>query len=138
MKDFVWHNDYAGDVSALADMVDSPSLRDNWFEGIIRGTEPPLTLSVKVFEEESTYGIGNGRISKMAVYNDALRYEKGFHGACEMHYDRGWDIRPRTREAYDRCKAVIEALGGHMNIRFRAPRKKPVETAAENTTTVSV
>jgi hypothetical protein len=114
-------NELVGDLSALSGIVEDPiSMDGNWFNAKISGTD--LTLSIKVFAEESHFGIGGGRISKLAIYDDQLRLElMNFHASCETHYDRGWDIKPKTQEAYDRCKQIVEALGGQMDIK---PKRK--------------
>jgi hypothetical protein len=114
-------NELVGDLSALSGIIEDPiSLDGNWFNAKIAGTE--LTLQMKVFANGSVFGIGGGRISKLALFDDRVRREKmSFHDACETHYDRGWDIKPRTREAYDRCKRIVEALGGEMGIK---PKRK--------------
>ncbi len=110
-----------GDLSALADLIEPHyEIDGNWFKAQMRGTG--LTLGIKVFAETSMHGIGGGRISKLSIYDDLVRWEKmDFHAACETHFDRGWDIRPRTREAYERCRAIVEALGGQMDIK---PKKR--------------
>ena len=108
-------NDCTGDLTALMQVVDISGIDDNWVTGKIRGTN--LTVQMKVFSESSTFGIGDGRISKMSIYNDADRQTKGFFGACEMNYDRGWDIKPATDEAFERCQVIVNALGAKMDIR---------------------
>ena len=57
-----------------------------WTKGTIEG----YGYEAKHFEEESGYGISEGRISKLAITKD---------GAMAANYDRGWDIRPKTAEA---------------------------------------
>ncbi len=42
---------------------------------------------VKRYDEPSTYGIEEGRISKLTVNRD---------GREIMSYDRGWDVEPQT------------------------------------------
>ena len=45
---------------------------------------------VKVYDEPSKFGINNGKISKLQLKQD---------GEVVAKYDRGWDIRPTTKEA---------------------------------------
>ena len=110
-----------GDLSALSDIIEAPvSIDGNWVKANISGTG--LTLEMKVFAEESIFCIDDGRISAIVIFDDKVRWEKmNFHDACETHYSRGWDIKPRTREAYDRCKRIVEALGSTMDIK---PKRK--------------
>lgn len=114
-------NELVGDLSALSDIIEGPiSIDGNWFNATIAGTG--LRLQMKVFAKGSIFGIGDGRISAIAIFDDKVRREKmSFHDACETHYSRGWDIKPRTREAYDRCKRIVEALGSKMDIK---PKRK--------------
>jgi hypothetical protein len=117
-------NDYTGDLTALEEIADGPiSVSDNWVNFKLADTD--LTVEMKVFADGSTYGIGNGRISKLAIYDDAERIRlMDFHRACETHYDRGWDIKPRTAEAYDRCRLLVETMGARLRI------KRPPETTS--------
>ena len=56
-------------------------------------------IEIKHFEEPSKFGIKKGRISKMCVRKD------GKSAFC-LNYDRGWDIRPRSKAA----KAIYEEI----------------------------
>lgn len=116
-------DDYTGDLTALEDIAGGPiEIRDNWVTFNLVHTT--LTVQMKVFAEGSAYGIGNGRISKLAIFDDAERRRlMNFHQACETHYDRGWDMKPVTVEAYDRCRLVVETMGARLRL------KRPSETA---------
>ena len=57
-----------------------------WKFGMINGYE----YEAKVFDLGSEYGINGGRISKLFVKKD---------GRVVINYDRGWDVRPKTKEA---------------------------------------
>ncbi|MGO5549663.1 DUF7678 domain-containing protein [Lachnospiraceae bacterium LCP19S3_B12] len=46
--------------------------------------------SIKVYDEPSKFGINHGKISKLQLKQD---------GEIVANYDRGWDIRPATKEA---------------------------------------
>lgn len=65
-----------------------------WTEGIVNGYE----YSTKVFDEASSMGINNGRISKLDV-------KKG--GKLVFRYDRGWDKRPATAADKKALKAIL-------------------------------
>lgn len=46
--------------------------------------------SIKVYDEPSKFGINHGKISKLQLKQN---------GEIVANYDRGWDIRPTTKEA---------------------------------------
>ena len=109
-------NDYTGDLTALEDIASGPiKISGNWVTFDLVDTA--LTVQMKVFSEGSTCGIGDGRISKLAIFDDAERLRlMDFHQACEAHYDLGWDIKPRTADAYDRCRLVVETMGARLTL----------------------
>lgn len=81
----------------------------NW----VNGTVGPYSFEAKLFDDASTYGIGNGRVSKLAIYDNNLREEKrDFLAACIINYDRGWDIRAtkETRPFLDVVISLLESL----------------------------
>ena len=120
-EDFVWHSKCTGDLSSLKDIVNPVSISGNWFIGNMI-SNPELTLSIKVFNEPSDYGIGFGRISKMCIHNASKGENISFYDSCEMNYDRGWDIKPKTKDAYENCKLIVEALGSELPFKYRAKR----------------
>ena len=69
-----------------------------WLEGTIGIPEDKTAgkkyiavhYSIKVYDEPSKFGINNGKISKLQLKQD---------GEVVAKYDRGWDIRPTTKEA---------------------------------------
>ena len=69
-----------------------------WLEGTIGIPEDKtagkkyivVNYVVKVYDEPSKLGINNGKISKLQLKQD---------GEVVANYDRGWDIRPTTKEA---------------------------------------
>lgn len=77
----------------------------NWVEGTIGN----LKFQAKLFDEGSKFGINNGRVSKLSIYNDNLRHKIGFHNACVINYDRGWDIE--VKDGYnEHYNAVMDLL----------------------------
>ena len=73
-----------------------------WTQGTIRvkdsnGRMVSVTFWVKHYEEESQFGIDNGRISKLMLKQD---------GRVVYNYDRGEDIEPLTREA-EKALAIL-------------------------------
>lgn len=77
----------------------------NWVSGKVGG----YVFEAKLFDDSSTFGINNGRVSKLSIYDDSTRLSKGFFASCIVNYDRGWDIRP-TKEQKPYFLAVMAAL----------------------------
>ena len=69
-----------------------------WLKGTIgipanKATEKEyiaVHYSIMVYDEPSKFGINHGKISKLELKQD---------GKIVANYDRGWDIRPTTKEA---------------------------------------
>lgn len=78
----------------------------NWVEGIVDSGE--YSFISKLYDEESTYGINDGRVSKLAISKGAKW--TGFDN-CVVNYDRGWDIEPTDTEVssvFDRVVGFLE------------------------------
>ena len=56
----------------------------------IDGTNGPYYYQAKIFDEPSRYGIKNGRVSKLVIYDT--------DGKLCCQYDRGWVIKPDNDE----------------------------------------
>lgn len=83
-------------IEAVFTKYDSTS---NW----CKGTVGPYEFSAKVFDEPSSFGIKNGRVSKLGIGNWT-------NGEREVvNYDRGWDIKP-TKEVKPYFNAVMKLL----------------------------
>ncbi len=81
----------------------------NWVEGVVG----MYKFQAKLFDEGSTYGINNGRVSKLSIWDEKARWEKqNFFDACIMNYDRGWDIEvdANNQEYQEAYSAVMELL----------------------------
>jgi hypothetical protein len=77
-------------------------LGGGWMEGFIG----KYKFQAKVYDEPSEYGIKDGRVSKLCVYDDTMRLEKGMHAASIIEYDRGWGKKPKT----DEDKYILETI----------------------------
>lgn len=78
----------------------------NW----VKGTIGQYSFEAKLFDDPSTFGIANGRVSKLCIYDNAVREQKrDFFAACIINYDRGWDIKA-TKESRPYLKAVLSVL----------------------------
>lgn len=67
-------------------------------------------FDAKLFDQSSTFGIKNGRVSKLSIYDEMVRQEKkDFFAASIVNYDRGWDIKP-TKENKPIFEAVMQLL----------------------------
>ena len=61
-------------------------------------------FDIKHFKEPSSFGIDDGRISKLSIRTEARR-------RLGAHYDRGWDGKPQTPDV----RAVYKALLARYN-----------------------
>lgn len=81
----------------------------NWVSGKVGD----FTFEAKLFDNGSTFGINNGRVSKLSIYDDAKRLAyHDFFKACIVNYDRGWDIRPskENKPIFNAVMALLESL----------------------------
>jgi hypothetical protein len=67
----------------------------NWCDGIVGDGEIEYKFQAKLFDNVSTYGINNGRVSKLSIWDEEKRHKlMNFGKSCIVSYDRGWDIEP--------------------------------------------
>jgi hypothetical protein len=77
----------------------------NWVQGIVNNGD--YYFSAKLFDEDSTYGIDNGRVSKLNIsFGNTW---DGFDN-CFVNYDRGWDIVPEGELQTEVFLAVLDYL----------------------------
>lgn len=82
-------------------------LSGNWVEGTIEG----FRFQAKVFNEGSEYGINEGRVSKLMVWDEAKRQaNQDIFKASILNYDRGWDIEPGGTHDKGILEAVLDCL----------------------------
>ena len=68
--------------------------KTNWASGKVGN----YLFEAKLFDEGSKYGIKNGRVSKLTIWDPAVhKKERNLLKACVVNYDRGWDIKPKKR-----------------------------------------
>jgi len=81
----------------LMELIHSMTIepRSNWFVGTIGD----CSFEVKVTEEDSQWGINNGRIIKLFILAP--------NGDEMVSYERGWDIYPENNPEYE---TLIDAL----------------------------
>jgi len=88
----------------LVEITDFPK-DSNW----ITGTVGDLEFEAKVYDSGSDYGIKNGRVSKLHIYQrsgKAFPFQTGKDIVC---YDRGWGTRP-AKEFKPHFDAVMKEL----------------------------
>ena len=79
---------------------------ENWVAGKVGN----YSFSAKLFDEGSDYGIKNGRVSKLAIWDEVERKKwSDFFKSCIINYDRGWDIKPK-KETRPYFNSVMELL----------------------------
>jgi len=69
----------------------------NWVKGKV-GKE--ITFDAKLYDEPSIFGIDEGRVSKLTMYNEC--------GDWLIHYDRGWDLQ--SDNYTDEYQAIMDLL----------------------------
>lgn len=79
----------------IAELINFP-FDSNW----VNGTVGEYTFEAKLFDDPSSFGIGNGRVSKLSIYHTT---------DCIVNYDRGWDIKP-SKGAQPYYKSVLALL----------------------------
>ena len=92
-----------------AHFITAKALDSGWIDGNIDG----FRFQAKVYDEGSVYGINEGRVSKLMIWDEAKKQACGnIFKASILNYDRGWDIKPATAADKDILCAVLEYLGG--------------------------
>lgn len=78
-----------------------------WITCIIAGK----WVQAKVYDETSTYGINNGRVSKLCVGKTAtVDQNKNFFNQMDLNYDRGWDFNNLSDEEVNVIVTALEKL----------------------------
>lgn len=75
-----------------------------WHEGTIEVNGAKYRYNAKVYDTGSRFGIGGGRVSKLTI----VKASDGDWHRPVINYDRGWDIKAETPEAYAACSAVLD------------------------------
>ena len=78
---------------------------------LVKGKVNQYTFEAKLFDEGSTSGINNGRVSKLAIFDEVIRQEKqDFFASCIVNYYRGWDIKPKkeNKPYFDKVMELLE------------------------------
>lgn len=78
---------------------------DNWTAGICGD----YRFEAKLFDEGSSYGIKDGRVSKLGI---------NYRGECIVNYDRGWDVKV-TKEHRLAYNAIMKFLNDAPLTRFK-------------------
>lgn len=86
---------------------------ENWVSAVINDGE--YTISSKLFDEGSVFGIDEGRVSKLMIRDASIN---DFWNSCIVNYDRGWDIKPSTDEHNAIFEAVMDFLENAPKTRF--------------------
>jgi hypothetical protein len=78
-----------------------------WIHGIIFNR----FFAAKVYDEPSTYGINDGRVSKLAVGKTAIRdRNKAYFDQIDYNYDRGLDFDNLPAGMLDQIVTELEKL----------------------------
>ena len=66
-----------------------------WKKGTFMIDDVMYSYEALVFDEDSRFGINNGRISKLTIWKGGL-FDFANINEAVANYDRGWDICPRN------------------------------------------
>jgi len=87
-----------------------------WVEGTLEETTPDRSFvassygfQAKVYDEKSSFGINNGRVSKLMVWKNDLGRKDSDRDTI-ANYERGWDIQPKDRLSKKVLKRIIDGL----------------------------
>lgn len=76
---------------------------NGWKEGTIIIDDSRYRYEGKVYDQDSEFGIDQGRVSKLRIIKD---------NKLIINYDRGWDIVPDTEEEEKAFTEVMDKLEG--------------------------
>jgi len=82
--------------------IEATALKNGWIDGIING----FRFQAKIYDEDSKFGIENGRVSKLTVWDEQKR-KSGSGSGDILSYDRGWDKKPSSSENKDILWALM-------------------------------
>ncbi len=102
-------NECTGDLTKLSELLDTIELGAGGSANWVKGTKGPFKISAKIFADQSSYGIKDGRISKLQIC-DINQGHWGFDGTY-VNYDRGWDVTPENIEELVFLNELLVALG---------------------------
>ena len=81
--------------------------KDTWVKGTVGG----YNFEAKLYDNVSKFGINNGRVSKLAIWDEDYREEyENFDEACVVVYERGWELEPFDDDDIECYNAVMELL----------------------------
>jgi len=84
-----------------------PHSESGWICAIIEGRY----VDAKVFDEPSTFGVNNGRVSKLTIgKTDSRDHNKNYFEQMCYNYDRGLDFDKTPPGLLDKILAELEAL----------------------------
>lgn len=113
---------YPVDFSKVALKKGDP-FTELWLSGYVRGHRD-WYFSAKVFDRGSRFGIYDGRISKLEVYE---------RDRLVMHYERGWITRPPTQDHHEILNKIIGAFPEPTVQQYRDFRRAQREDRQEPT-----
>lgn len=100
-----------GKPHVVSSAIQAAFTKFNNADAWVDGTVGQYRFQAKLFDEGSTFGINNGRVSKLAIWDEEIRQEKqNFFAGCIVNYDRGWDIKPKKtlKPFYDAVMSLLE------------------------------
>lgn len=89
---------------------------ENWVSAVVNDGE--YLVSSKLFDVGSTFGINDGRVSKLSIREAAKTSDVDWFDGCIVNYDRGWDIEPESEKDIEVFEAVLKFLENAPKTRF--------------------
>lgn len=87
--------------------ITTPHAQTGWVTAIIEGH----WVQAKVYDEPSTYGVNDGRVSKLVISKTAIWNPKtNFFDQMCFNYDRGLDFDAAPAGLVDKVIAALETL----------------------------
>ena len=110
--------------------ITAKALNGGWIDGNIDS----FRFQAKVYAEGSDFGIKDGRVSKLAIWDEAKKQACGnIFTASILNYDRGWDIKPATAADKEVLRAMLEYLEGLPTAEYweELAEQEPFRTAVQ-------
>jgi hypothetical protein len=97
----------SGGVGMQKYEITAKQTKDNLIDGSVNGWH----FQAKVHDEGSRFGIKDGRVSKLIIWDENKRQSCGnIFKASILNYDRGWDIMPKSTADKSILQAVLDYL----------------------------
>ena len=99
-------NQFTGNLTDLSKIAAIQDVEMNWVIGTLEHRGKTYNFQAKIFAEPSSFGINDGRISKLSILNG-----KKWRSDTEIfNYDRGYDFGKKSGIGI--AKLIVNAIDG--------------------------